>query len=767
MASSSALTPERRVELNPFDVDAWNLLLREAQGKPIENARAFYERLVAQFPNAGRYWKAYIEHEMRSKNFENVEALFAKCLVPVLNIDLWKCYLHYIRETKGRLQSFRETMAKAYDFAIEKVGLDLNASSIYLDYIAFLRSVPAVGQYAENQRILAVRKVYQRAVVTPMLNLESMWLDYCAYEKSVNSQLAEKLISERTKDYQNARRVAKTLEGMTRGINRQAAVSVPPRGTSTEVKQVDLWKKYIEWEKNNPLETEDHVQLSKRVTYAYEQALLCLGYYPDIWFDAAAFLQGTMQRLMEKGDVNVAVTVKEIRSLYERAISGLMRESQLIYFAYADFEEERREFTNVKAIYDRLLEVESCDPTLAYIHLMKFVRRTEGIKEARLVFKRARTDNRVQFHVYVASALMEYYCSKEKDVSKRIFELGLRKYASEPEYAMAYLDFLNFMNEDNNTRVVFERLLKATDKPEEVPLEIWDRYVMFESMVGDLGSVLNITRKRREALKERYSEAQSLFLIDRYKFMNLTPFTVDQLKLMGYTRPTKATSNSTNSGTSTMLGVSSAVSAILGPGSTGTGALVNGTVRTSSALPQPSSNPGITGGVPLEMGGFPRPDTSQMIPFKPKLNSLRSFHPIKGGVFPPPFAVASLLQQLPPPPSFQGPFVNVDKLMDSFLSVRIDDEALKAVSKDLTDAMSMFGSSYWMDDVKRDLGQLVNTTADPSVFISTGGEQKSRKRRAGEDSDDESSKVKFVGGPSDTQSADIFKRRMNQQSRIS
>jgi hypothetical protein len=25
------LSPERRIELNPFDVDAWNLLLRESQ----------------------------------------------------------------------------------------------------------------------------------------------------------------------------------------------------------------------------------------------------------------------------------------------------------------------------------------------------------------------------------------------------------------------------------------------------------------------------------------------------------------------------------------------------------------------------------------------------------------------------------------------------------------------------------------------------------------------------------------------------------------
>lgn len=43
----------------------------------------------------------------------------------------------------------------------------------------------AVGSYAENQRITAVRKVYQRGIVNPMLNIELLWKDYCNFE-SVN-----------------------------------------------------------------------------------------------------------------------------------------------------------------------------------------------------------------------------------------------------------------------------------------------------------------------------------------------------------------------------------------------------------------------------------------------------------------------------------------------------------------------------------------------------------------------------------------------------
>lgn len=71
--------------------------------------------------------------------------------------------------------------------------MDIQSYSIWNDYIHFLRNVEAVGSYAENQRITAVRKVYQRGVVTPMLNIEQLWKDYIAYESSINNMIAEKM----------------------------------------------------------------------------------------------------------------------------------------------------------------------------------------------------------------------------------------------------------------------------------------------------------------------------------------------------------------------------------------------------------------------------------------------------------------------------------------------------------------------------------------------------------------------------------------------
>jgi len=68
---------------------------------------------------------------------------------------------------------------------------------------------------------------------------------------------------------------------------------------STE--QVALWKKYIAWEKSNPLRTEDLPLLARRVMFAYEQCLLCLSHHPDVWYEAALYLETVAKQMTEKG----------------------------------------------------------------------------------------------------------------------------------------------------------------------------------------------------------------------------------------------------------------------------------------------------------------------------------------------------------------------------------------------------------------------------------------------------------------------------------
>ena len=113
-------------------------------------------------------------------------------------------------------------------------------------------------------------QVYQKAVINPMMNIEILWKEYTSFEQSINPVIAEKLTQERSRDYMNARRVAKEYEAVTRGLNKSAP-SVPPTGSQEETKQVELWHNYINWEKSNPLQVEDPALVTKRVMFAYEQ----------------------------------------------------------------------------------------------------------------------------------------------------------------------------------------------------------------------------------------------------------------------------------------------------------------------------------------------------------------------------------------------------------------------------------------------------------------------------------------------------------------
>lgn len=55
---------ELRLQHHPHDTESWGVLIREAQNTPLETSRVLCEKLVRRFPNAGRYWRLYIEQEV-------------------------------------------------------------------------------------------------------------------------------------------------------------------------------------------------------------------------------------------------------------------------------------------------------------------------------------------------------------------------------------------------------------------------------------------------------------------------------------------------------------------------------------------------------------------------------------------------------------------------------------------------------------------------------------------------------------------------------
>jgi cleavage stimulation factor subunit 3 len=162
---------------------------------------------------------------------------------------------------------------------------------------------------------------------------------------------------------------------------------------------VGLWKRLIEYEKSNPQKADAQV-LRKRIEFVYNQCLLCLYHYAEIWYDYANYHSSA-------GALDAASAV------FERAITALPN-SLLLHFVYADTLESLKNYQvhsicmtrsdrtqKAQEIYERLLSHN--ESSLVYIQYMKFTRRTQGFKAARAIFKRARTSPACTYHVFVIS----------------------------------------------------------------------------------------------------------------------------------------------------------------------------------------------------------------------------------------------------------------------------------------------------------------------------------------------------------------------------
>ena len=677
-----------RIQSRKYDTDSWNMLIKEATSNNIDDVEPFYEELLKTFPSSGRFWRVYIEHQMRFKRYDKASKLFQRCLEEVLSIELYKCYLNYVKEAKANEP---DLIYKAFRYTLDKVGVDPNAIGIYNDYIQFLLDRDVDGSYLDSQRITAVRKAYQEGVHNPMFHIDTLWKEYISFEQGINPIIAEKMVQDRSRDHMNARRVAKEWEVTIRGLNR-ALPAVPPSFTTEELRQRDIWRRYIHWEKSNPLRTENNGVILRRVIYAYKQYLLCFGHHPNVWHEYASYLEESIKALSDK-EVDLKQRLsKELTIVFERAIKGFMKHNLLIHFAYADSEEIRNDKKKALEIYTNLAEAgkenEQVDLTLVYIQWMRFTRRTEGLKAARSIFKKAREEKRVGHHIFTAAAQMEYHCTKDQAIACKIFELGLKKFNTCPDFILSYIHFMNSLNEENNTRVLFERILTTCSLQLKDTIEIWNSFLDFESGIGDLSSTLKVERRRVAALNDMFPKCtEASWAIDKYKFQDLYPCSQNELKSLGYD-PQQCTTS--------LASVRKLLSAIDSSqdckSSSNQSSLTNGMgaktgFKSHNRHQLTKSLNGQVGDLFDQNDGdtefslsalnqatnMCEPDLDQMLPFKPVLAAGYGSHSVPGGVFPPPPAIGNLLSKLPQPGSFWGPFVDIEELCGIVRSNDFDD----------------------------------------------------------------------------------------------
>ncbi|OMH81338.1 mRNA 3'-end-processing protein RNA14 [Zancudomyces culisetae] len=185
--------------------------------------------------------------------------------------------------------------------------------------------------------------------------------------------------------------------------------------------------------------------------------------------------------------------------------------------------------------------------TMVYIAYLRFGLRAEGINEARAIFKTARTKDieYITYHLFVASAMIEFHVTKNSTIAGRIFEYGLKHFFDCNEYVSEYLKFLINMNDDNNTRALFERVVsrkEERDQERERERErekenqnekgkesdgvsdekslrgFWDLFSEYENLYFDLSSIYALNSRILDTFKR---ESPTTLLVQRYTYLDL------------------------------------------------------------------------------------------------------------------------------------------------------------------------------------------------------------------------------------------------------
>lgn len=152
------------------------------------------------------------------------------------------------------------------------------------------------------------------------------------------------------------------LDNMMRRLKRTNLPRLPPasgfEGDDEFRNQAALWKKWIDWEKDDPLVLKsDEPQVYKqRVLYCYRQALMTLRFWPEIWVEAASWCLDNGVRDNDSKPVGTELLLQGIAANPESVLLAL-KHADHIEAHYPEKEGDRSEYAKaVRQPYDAVLD---------------------------------------------------------------------------------------------------------------------------------------------------------------------------------------------------------------------------------------------------------------------------------------------------------------------------------------------------------------------------------------------------------------------------
>ncbi|KAI0745191.1 hypothetical protein C8Q76DRAFT_764545 [Earliella scabrosa] len=563
----------------PVDADTWLKLVALAEAsRDLEKIEETYEGMLQVYPNVPSVHIAYLNHFLDDPaHYPHAEALFKRFLAKsASSVEVFKVYLGYMR----RIKREREVMQQCYQFALTNAGQDMYSYEIWQEFIKHLKAGEAPSSWDEQQKMFAIRRAYQQAVQIPLENVERLWEDYQEFESKLDKITAKKSISDLQVNHMQARIVLNQLQehisalyapSATKGSLPTIWLPRPPTFNPGDKTLISRWRQYLKWEESNPLEIEDSNRHTfiQRVQAVYKKACVRMRYYSEIWYmayvwtcsigkteEAVALLKAGIEANPGSFVLNYAyaeqlerhgnfaevhavfakflkVLSKDLEALEAKVNSanssagsvgsqqGQPKDGQAMDVTLAGLQSHNSSF-NTQCSGDRPqkneeLTAKRTDYGNVWIVYIRFARRAQGLQSARTLFGKARRDRLTPWQVHEAEALMEYHCgNKDVQVASRIFEKGMTLFGDEVEYVLRYLHFLISINDENNARALFERVIGTF--PPEKARQLWDRWARYEYQYGDLATAQKLEKRMADVYP---NDPPIKRFAEKHKYMNI------------------------------------------------------------------------------------------------------------------------------------------------------------------------------------------------------------------------------------------------------
>lgn len=278
---------EDDLEANPLDYEKWNKLIKHAIVKDKEEQiQKVFDKYLSIFKYDARQWRSYITYEMNRQDFKKVEALFARCITSIDNVELFRLYVNYVRRVNDVItggEKARGIVIQAFEFAVNRVGIDIKSGDLWKDYLEFLKTWTPTASWEQQQKVDLIRKVYKRLFLIPTEKIEQLWSVYTKWENEINSSTASRFIAEKSSEFMEARSWNTEWHNVTERLLKRDLL--PESIENDHIKyQLSLWYRWLDLESKNHLNIKDEKLLNKRIEYVYKQSIIALPFVPELWY---------------------------------------------------------------------------------------------------------------------------------------------------------------------------------------------------------------------------------------------------------------------------------------------------------------------------------------------------------------------------------------------------------------------------------------------------------------------------------------------------